>query len=194
MSHRAYEWARRQPVKGLQKSVLLVLGDFANEPDAVTWRGQETIASAVGCDERTVRRHLASLEAAGLIRRRPRYDKRGKRTSDLIVLLIQGAALPDNLTARGPTTGHFDRDYRSEDPGILQLIPQDSSPNPFTARPALLAKLYPNDRRFGLWLEHLQAEGRGEEADVAIRQGWLAVPSNAMNPPSTSDASKLGNA
>lgn len=74
MSFRAVTWAF-DVVRGLgatEKLVLLALAEFANDADE-TWRSMDEIASRAECSVRSVKTHLASLEAAGLIVRTARY-------------------------------------------------------------------------------------------------------------------------
>lgn len=88
------DWLAIPVGNATRKSILRVLAIAANADDLSTFIGQDTIAERAECDVRTVRRHLAALEADGRIMRKHRYNSRGKRTSDLITLIV---ALPDNL-------------------------------------------------------------------------------------------------
>lgn len=102
------QWAFRQKTGSPgRKAVLMALSTLA---DATTGRcecKQETIAEWVEVDERSVRRHLKALEAAGLLARRPQYRKDRGRRGDEFLLLADGVDFwpdgervhPDNLTA-----------------------------------------------------------------------------------------------
>lgn len=151
MSTRHYSWAWRQPVTGLARYVLLALVERANTKGEC-WPSVATLASMTGLAEKTVRRHLHELEAAGAIERHRRSRKNGNRTSDRIVLVcVDDSAiglavtatasqpvdsLPVTATARPrlpvtltaserETSGHSDPDYRSERP--RKIPPEDPS-------------------------------------------------------------------
>lgn len=141
MSWQATHWARGidttagdgKPIPG-GKLILLLLADLADE-DHTCFPGQARLAKESEQGERTVRRQLAALESAGLIRREARYviapDGRRVRTSDRFRLPIDEPGgrfprepepkrdspegdLPANMAARNegdlPATGG--RSYR----------------------------------------------------------------------------------
>lgn len=109
MSNEAITWAYRQAIaNAAMKFVLLALADMADE-DNSCYPGQSKLAVMTGQSARTVRRHLADLEAGGFIARARRFDERGHRTSDRYVLPLKG--LPVNLT-----TGQSD--HRSNQPEV----------------------------------------------------------------------------
>ena len=100
-------WAVSQTVGNpLAKAVLMALANCADDI-GFCFPGQERLAKDTEQGERTVRRHLDKLEAAGLISRTHRYDKNGKRTSDSCQL-----SLPAALAANSDTTGQPRHDYR----------------------------------------------------------------------------------
>jgi len=117
------------------KFLLMALADAANA-DGRSWIGQARLAAMTEMGERTVRRHLADLETAGLIRRRKRYRDDGTRTSDY-------ADLPPASTTgqigRWPesTTGHSDRDYRPERPRLPAAAAGYPSVEPSVEPPVL---------------------------------------------------------
>jgi DNA-binding transcriptional ArsR family regulator len=86
------EWAWRQEVPSGQKLVLLALADRANEDDGTCWPGLRRVAEKVGLEQRTVRRHVEALEAAGMLRRESRVRADGSHTSNLIVLAMHGSS------------------------------------------------------------------------------------------------------
>lgn len=51
----------------LDKVILLVLADNADDEGRGAWPGQRTIAETVPCDRATVQRHMRALEESGLI-------------------------------------------------------------------------------------------------------------------------------
>lgn len=71
MSWEATAWAmNRAPVTDPgQKLVLLALAELAADDGTGAWPSQDSLAVKALCSVRTVRRHLAALEHAGLIRR-----------------------------------------------------------------------------------------------------------------------------
>lgn len=82
MSHWASTWAYEQDVQPCgRKFVLVALAGFADE-EGYCYPSQATLASMTGQDARSVRRHLASLEEDGVIKRKHRRGKSGQRTSD----------------------------------------------------------------------------------------------------------------
>lgn len=124
------------------KAVLLLLANYADE-NYSCYPSQQRIADETEQSERTVRRQVDLLTEAGLIRREPRYDGKGKRTSDRYYLQLGATAtkadivaakariearkgstsqeLPDSVTGSeiAPTTGHqvsgSGDDYRTQD-------------------------------------------------------------------------------
>lgn len=68
--------------------VLLALSSFADNSSRDCWPSHATLAKIVGCHSDTVRRSLAALEKAGLLRIEPRYNEEGRQTSNTYVLLI----------------------------------------------------------------------------------------------------------
>lgn len=77
-----------------QKLTLLALANYA-DPEGICRPGQPRLAKDTSQGERTVRRHLAELEEAGLIERSRRIRQDGSRTSDEYHLKFQ----PANLAA-----------------------------------------------------------------------------------------------
>jgi hypothetical protein len=107
MSFQAMNWAINQTVgNALAKAVLMALANCADDV-GFCFPGQERLAKDTEQGERTVRRHLDKLEAAGLISRTHRYDQNGKRTSDSCQL-----SLPATMAANPDTTGQPRHDYR----------------------------------------------------------------------------------
>jgi len=93
MSLRATIWGWTQnQISSTQKLVLLDLCDRAGKQNTC-WPKQATIASRVRLTERAVHSALAVLVQKGLIKRSPR-TRNGKRTSDMITVLINGLPPP----------------------------------------------------------------------------------------------------
>lgn len=104
MSNRALTWAFDQSTGGPgSKSVLVALADMADEENSC-WPSQERLARMTDQGERSVRRHLAALEAQGFIKREQRYIN-GHRTSDryvLPVVVLTAITQPASLAASKP--------------------------------------------------------------------------------------------
>lgn len=81
-----------------EKFLLVVLGSYANT-DNTLWPSQATLSHDTCMGERTVRRHLASLETRLLIERKHR-GRGDRRTSDMITLLYLPAKLAAILPAK----------------------------------------------------------------------------------------------
>lgn len=98
MSFEDLAWARRQRVGRVgPKAVLICLASYTDD-DHTCYPGQATIAEATDQGERTVRRQLVELEAAGFILRNARSagNGRGRRT-DFYTLLVASDLQPAKL-------------------------------------------------------------------------------------------------
>lgn len=102
MSNEAINWAYQQEGIGAgAKFVLVALADYADQ-DWSCYPSQERLASMTEQGVRTVRRHLADLEALGLIRREQRRVD-GHRTSDRFYLLPAKTAASQPANDDTPT-------------------------------------------------------------------------------------------
>lgn len=119
MSAEAMKWAKRQPITGTPKAVLLALAWYANK-NGVGWPSQQTLADYAGLGVRTVRRALVTLEDRNAIRRRPRSRGAYGRSSDHIELPIWREVTPLKRAVRPSLpTGQSGR-LRSTPPENLQ--------------------------------------------------------------------------
>ena len=106
MSIEAMVWAltKAQTDNAAEKLVLLSLANFAgrgDEPFSGSYPSVRTIARQAGCSERTVHRHLTSLENKGLICRGNQSMANGIRGDRRpIVWDISGHLRGDNMTGR----------------------------------------------------------------------------------------------
>lgn len=131
MSWQATAWARTQKTGSpAAKVILLLLADLADENHSC-FPGQDRLASDSEQSVKSVSRHLAALEEAGFIRRVPRYDGRGKRTSDRFFLAVDGPkSLPDRLSGSpsepDPLPDNQGGDYRTP---VSEEQPEDQ-PDP----------------------------------------------------------------
>lgn len=83
------EWARTVDLPAAQKALLFALASRA-DASGCCFPSQARLAKEAGMGERSVRRHLAAFEEAGLIERRARMRGEGRgRTSDTIRLLYR---------------------------------------------------------------------------------------------------------
>jgi DNA-binding transcriptional ArsR family regulator len=97
-------WAFAQDVEPNAKLVLLALANRSNHETGICYPGQTLLGEECSMSSRTVRRHLRSLEAKGLVRRRARMLPEGRgRTSDEYRLAFYDQ--PDNVSVRSGPTG-----------------------------------------------------------------------------------------
>lgn len=90
---------------GGEKAVLLALANHA-DAQGECYPGQERLSLMASVPERSVRRHLANLEARGLLVRTHRYSGKGKRTSDLYRLAVSAIYRPQ-CPVEAATTGQI---------------------------------------------------------------------------------------
>jgi DNA-binding MarR family transcriptional regulator len=105
MTIRAMNWAWEVKLPPALKLVLLKLADRAND-DGECWPGQASVADACGIGERTLVRHIATLEEMGLLRKERRYGDSGKRATNMYILDLDGslsANLAHGLSAKSCT-------------------------------------------------------------------------------------------
>lgn len=81
MSNRAITWAFDQDLPTIDKFVLVVLADYADEA-STCFPGQGLIARRTGSSVSTIHRALKRLETSGRITREQRWRADGKRSSD----------------------------------------------------------------------------------------------------------------
>ena len=121
MSITAMSWAKKQRTgSATRKLVLLTIADYADE-DGVAWPAQKTIARESELADRSIRRALADLEKANLLRREKRPPlPSGQLQSDRIHL---------NFSAIGQT--------------VRRQPPADSQSKPADTVSAKLPRNYP---------------------------------------------------
>jgi DNA-binding transcriptional MocR family regulator len=88
MSNKAITWAFDQELPTIDKFVLVVLADYADEANSC-FPGQQKIAANTGASVSTVRRALGRLERHKLIARDRRQRRDGSRTSDRYTLQLE---------------------------------------------------------------------------------------------------------
>lgn len=107
MSFWATTWAfEQEPRTSGAKFTLVCLASYADE-NGHCYPSQQTLATMMGLQERSVRGHLANLEEDGLIRREERRADSGQRTSDGIWLLAPEGRLkpPAKIAGSEKPTG-----------------------------------------------------------------------------------------
>ena len=118
MSHAAREWAWRQNLKPIPKSVLVVLGDHANDA-GVCWPRIALIAEKVGVSKRTVQRSIQHFAQRGLITVEERYRSDGSHSSNRYRLhLDRGVSVSPPPDRSDTTSGHA-----CQVPGDTGVIP-----------------------------------------------------------------------
>ena len=123
MSWKASAWAKTVKAGNpAAKAVLLCLADYADE-NHTCWPAQETLADESEQSVRSVRRHLEHMESDGLLRRVPRYDKRGYRTSDRYVLAVDGHFPPTGTSDRQENRPVRTRTYRTDETRLPDNTP-----------------------------------------------------------------------
>ncbi len=113
-------------IQPLEKFLLMTLANYA-DPEGRCFPAQRVLVEDTGLCERTVRRLLGALEAAGLIHREERRRRDGSRASDLITLLfVNRQQMPDGHASTGtscPTPRHESPDLPARDAGLTTFEP-----------------------------------------------------------------------
>jgi Zinc-binding domain of primase-helicase len=87
MSIKAVKWALVvKNIDATNKLALIAIAESHNDKTGDCYPSQKYIGEIIGLTERPTRARLNKLEADGFFTRKPRYDTRGKRTSDGYVL------------------------------------------------------------------------------------------------------------
>jgi len=107
MSIDAFNWALRQPLKGCQKFVLVILAHHANH-DAICWPGIALIAKECGITRSSVSAHINALVEHKLISKTKRSDNRGYRRSNIYKLNL-------DMTIQSPKSQHREIQRRNFD-------------------------------------------------------------------------------
>ena len=162
MSVGAISWAfnLELPSAG-QKLTLLAICNYADERGEA-WPSQERLAKDTSQTDRAVRGHLAALEKAGIIRRKKRYDGKGKRTSDLIT--INRKNLPEEKTTTGKNTSSLP-EASSGNPSLEPSLSKKTSSSSLTR-----AGSAEFDQWWG-WYPHQVGKGAARKAfETAIKK------------------------
>lgn len=75
------------------KLVALALADQAND-EGECWPYLESVAARVELSERSVQRHLSTLEANGLLEREARFSRKGTQTSNMFRFNLEAIPAP----------------------------------------------------------------------------------------------------
>lgn len=105
MSVEAISWANKQKAGSFgAKLVLLALANYADE-EGYCYPSQKTMADVTEMSRDSVARYIKSLEAIGLVERAARFDRSGRRTTDMVRLLINGGGTPQSAGVGTPQPG-----------------------------------------------------------------------------------------
>lgn len=163
-----------------EKLLMMTLCDYVNGDDEC-WPGNTTLAPDVGVDPRTIRRTLARLEEAGVIRRyrRPRTDGKG-RNADAIVFLWEGfQTLP--LVDQGDILSGDQGDISSVPRGQSDPLPRGHSGTPSSFRTPQLEPPQENPSRIdyfaAFWKVYPRKAAKGD-----ARKAWAKAVKAAGDP------------
>lgn len=183
MSLAAMSWAfARKGLRPIEKVVLLVLADFAND-DGECWPGQASIAERADVSDRTVRTVLVALEEQGVLRREERRRPDGYRSSDFYQLQIS----PEGFSGEVDLTGKDQQSHRklraAQEPSVEPSVNTPPTPSAEAAAFAKAWEAWPRkdgkQAAIKAWRravrEHHQAAARGEVTGAPIDAvGWAA--------------------
>ena len=149
-------------------AVFTALASFAGK-DRVVWPSLRTLAKMVGMQERSVRRHVVELEAAGAISRVTRFDEGGRQMSNadrLDILLSKLAKRPDS-----PVLPEADPSVRGEaDSPVRQTIPEGTVPEEQHSTGRARESMRTFTEEFDNWYQHYPRKvacGHAEKAFAA---------------------------
>lgn len=96
MSIKAVKWALSVKTDATNKLALVAIAECHNDKTGDCFPSQKYIAEVIGMSDRSTRPRLNRLEADGFFTRKPRYDAKGKRTSDRYVLHFSSPTVGDD--------------------------------------------------------------------------------------------------
>lgn len=120
------QWAFAQNAQGTTKVVLLALADHA-DASGVCWPSIDALAKKTALSDKTIRRHLAILEALGLVAKQPRRGAGGVYAANAYMLATSGQHVTDGpAVTEGqhvtdgdrPTSGHSVTYGKDNEPSI----------------------------------------------------------------------------
>lgn len=124
MSYQALSWASEiKTGSPTRKAVLLALSNYAGWANTC-WHSQKAIAEGTELSVRSVARAMDDLEAMGLIKRKRQHRKDGTRTTDLIEVMVSGAASDEKTPnaresdRKNKPKGHCDETYMTLGPSL----------------------------------------------------------------------------
>lgn len=124
MGYHDTDWATGLDLPQMQKVVLVALAIRTDDDTHDTLVGQETIAAMMSISVASVRRALADLERASIIRRDRRHGQGGYRTSDRTTL---NTAYQSDSPQGSQPTRHTAHKADSPHLPITQVAPTDHS-------------------------------------------------------------------
>ena len=156
------------------KLVLLKLADRAND-DGECWPGNASIAKACCISERTLIRHIAELEAFGLLTKQMRYDHDGKRTTSIYRLHLE-ASLSDKLTP-----GLSDKSGSDYVTTVSPVLKEEPTIETTDATTKVAAPIVDEAVQF------TGADGTGWIVDEAVYDSWIQAYTNGRTHQDTED-------
>ena len=106
-------WALEQPIAPVPKLVLVAICDVISDQPGheAMYGGQNWLAEKLDMGERSIRRHLDTLERDGWIRREKRKMQGGEYQTDLVFVNHQRPEVADGQKCHSPaaTNGHDQR-------------------------------------------------------------------------------------
>ena len=179
-----------------RKLILMGIASYADE-DGRCWPSQETLARRVGCSDRTVRAHLAALEAAGWLSREARSGVGGRR-SDLYVLRLppqpensSGCATGNPEQVQPENSSGCTKEEESTNRNIPPPLPPTASPAP-KASPAPEVEIPPEldapefRDAWSAWAKERRARGK-KLTEQAARLQLRKLAKEAKDPNTASE-------
>ena len=121
MSFQAVTWAMKQDISPAgRKFTLVMLASYA-DADGTCFPGQNRLGKDTSQSDRTVRSHLASLEAEGFIKRERRQRQDGSRTSDRCLICFEEIQ-PEEISPTPETISAGDEANRKIKTGQPEII------------------------------------------------------------------------
>lgn len=131
MSIKAMNWAWGIGLPPAVKLVLLKLADRAND-DLECWAGQSSIAEHCSMSERSVMRHIDTLERAGIIKVERRKDEFGRQATNLY--LLDFSYKPGDKLSPGETDEPGDNQGKSRVTSVSPVLKEEPKEEPKDTR------------------------------------------------------------
>lgn len=157
-------------------AVFTALSSFAGK-DRVVWPSLRTLAKMVGLQERSARRHVAELEAAGVISRVTRFDESGRQMSNTYLLDIPWSRLATR--ADSPVLPEGDSPARGEaDSPVRQTVSKGTVPKEQHTNARVRARESEIQKEFDDWYQQYPrkvSHGTAERAFATVRRDGVSL-------------------